>query len=100
MRIRDLLTKERFTKWLKNQSPNRRFKIGCENHCVVAQYLHDNGYKDPYVDGTYCSFRIGSQIDLTKSYKLPNWVSSFVDAFDAGRVGSPKTCLKILQNKI
>lgn len=105
MRIKDLLTKDRFTSWLKSQHQNRRFKVGCENHCVVAQYLHDNGYKNPSVDGVYCSYQVGSyknnldevDTEYSKGYKLPRWVSSFIDKFDQNKVGSPKACLQILK---
>ncbi len=94
MKIKELLTKDRFTTWLKNQSPQRRFKIGCENHCVVAQYLTDSGKDQVVVDGSDCYFLDKS--GRSNRRDLPAWTKHFIDRFDSDRIGSPKHCLKLM----
>lgn len=93
MKTETLFTKSELRNWLKNQHPNRRFKIN-RSKCVIANYLCDNGRSSPFVDDIGVIYT--DKNNRRRTHQVPLWLSNFIELCYKTKCGSPKNGLNIL----
>lgn len=81
MRIRNILTKDKFKKWLKRRKKDEIIGIACDSEfCPIASYVSQAvDISDISVEGDSIYHQ---QNDREYNFKLPHWAYNFVHLLD------------------